>query len=305
MNVFISTTTFGVYSKAPLKELRKYGIRHFLNPFKRKLSEHEIKSILKKKNYTGLIAGTEALNAKVLSFAPSLRVISRVGVGLDNIDLKRAAKQNIKIYNTPDVLTDVVAELSLGLMLCCLRKISSHDARMHKGMWQKEMGTLLKGRTLGIIGLGRIGKRVAQLAKAFGADIIFYDKKPLRNSQYKSVKLNTLLKNSDIISLHCATGDQIISKSQISMMRKGVCIINTSRGTIINENALYNGLKSGKVGSAGLDVFNDEPYSGKLTKVQNVVLTSHIGSYAKEARVQMEMQAVNNLIKGLKKAGLL
>jgi len=305
MDIFISTTTFGVYSREPLQELRDHGLRYTLNQFRRKLSPEEIGAILKDKHFVGLIAGTETLNAKILSAAQSLRVISRVGVGLDTIDLDAARKRNITIYNTPAVLTDAVAELTIGLMLCCLRKIVSHDRRMHNAVWQKEMGVLLKRKTVGVIGLGNIGKRVAHLAKAFGAHVIFYDKKKIRNKLYKQVRLNTLLKDADIISLHCTSSNQIISKEHIARMKKGVCIINTSRGGLIDENALYKGLKTGQIRSAGLDVFNDEPYTGKLTQLDNVVLTPHIGSYAKEARIEMEKQAVLNLIKGLKKVGLL
>ena len=294
MRVYISTTTFAEYSQRPLDLLKERKVDFELNSCNRKLSEEEIKGILSTGAYSGIIAGTEPLTKEVLESAKNLGVISRVGVGMDNVDLEAAKKLKIKVFNTPDVLTDSVAELTLGLMLCCLRKITLLDRNIREGVWKKQMGQLLKGKTVGLIGFGRIGQRVGQLVNAFGASIMFYD---IKNE--KSVTLKKLITSADIISIHAGSKDAVIGKKEIEIMKQGVILINTSRGVAINEKDLLDGLKSGKVLSAGLDVFESEPYSGELKNLDNVVMTAHVGSYAKESRMAMEIEAVENLLKGL------
>ena len=300
MKVFISTSTFAENDQEPLIRLRKKGITFDFNPHKRKLSEDEITGFLKKDSYVGLLAGTEPLTEGVLKSSKVLKVISRIGVGLDNLDLKAAKKLKIKVFNTPGVLTDSVAELTLGLILSCLRKIALMDRKIRQKVWSKEMGLLLRDKTLGLIGFGRIGRRVAELAKVFGAKVIFYDQMPIRSIIAKKVSLDALLKNSDIISVHASSKDCLINASEIKKMKQGAVLINTSRGSAVEENSLLQGLKSGKIAFAGLDVFEQEPYYGALVNLDNVVLTPHVGSYAKEARIKMELAAVENLLKGLK-----
>jgi D-3-phosphoglycerate dehydrogenase len=296
MKVFISTTTFAEYSKEPLELLRKKGIDFKMNPHGRKLSEAEIGDILEGQGYEGLIAGTEPLTRKVLEKAGSLKVISRVGVGMDNVDLKTAGELGIKVRNTPSVLVDSVAELTIGMIMCCLRRIVSADRNVRNKGWKKEMGALFRGKTLGIIGLGKIGKRVAQLAKAFGAKVVFCDIKKIKTSRYRQVSMERLLAESDIISVNSSSKDVLISEKEISRMKNGAMITNTSRGSAVDEESLYRALKTGKISMAALDVFSDEPYHGKLTELDNVVMTPHMGSYAREARVRMELEAVENLI---------
>jgi len=300
MKVFISTSTFAEYNQEPLIRLRKKGIAFDFNPHKRRLSEDEITGFLKKGSYVGLLAGTEPLTERALESGKALRVVSRIGVGLDNLDLRAAKKLKIKVFNTPDVLTDSVAELTIGLVLSCLRKIALMDRKIRLKVWSKEMGLLLRDKTLGLIGFGRIGRRVAELAKVFGAKVIFHDQMPIRSSIAKRVSLDVLLKNCDIISVHASSKDCLINAKEIKKMRQGVILINTSRGSAIDENSLLQGLKSGKIAFAGLDVFEQEPYYGALVDLNNVVLTPHVGSYAKEARVKMELAAVENLLRGLK-----
>jgi len=305
MKVFISTTTFAQFSKEPLDILRKNKADFVLNPLKRRLSEQEIGRFLQEKPYLGLIAGTEPITNSVLMNAKSLKVISRVGVGMDNIDLSAAKKLNLKIYNTPNVLIDSVAELTIGLILDALRRISLMDRNIRNKAWNKQMGLLFKGKILGIIGFGKIGRRVAALAKAFEVEVIFHDLRPIKTRIARQVSFARLIKDADIISVHSSARGMLISRDEIKKMKEGVVLVNTSRGSAIDEEALYAGLKSGKIASAALDVFSNEPYSGKLTALENCILTPHIGSYAKESRIQMEIEAVNNLFKGLGAAGKL
>jgi len=299
--VFISTTTFGEDDPSILKELAKAKISTTMNPHARRLNEAEITDILVKGQYDGLLAGLEPLTENVLAKAKTLKVISRVGVGMDNVDQVAAKKLGIKVFNTPGVLTDAVAELTLGFILAALRKIALLDRKMHVGQWEKKMGALLKGKTVGIVGFGNIGMRVAQLALAFGANIIFTDVRKIKKAKSKQVSVARLIKSANIISLHCSGKDCVIGEKEIQAMKEGVIIINTARGSLIDEKALFKGVSSGKVACAGLDVFLEEPYKGELSKLDNVILTPHIGSYAREARVIMEKMAVDNLIKSFLK----
>lgn len=300
MKIFISTTTFARYSDEPLKLLKDAGIKYDLNPYNRKLKECEIEKILKKNSYNGLIAGTEPLTGDVLKNAGSLKVISRAGVGLDNLDLATAKTLSLKVYSTPYVLIDSVAELTIGLIICCLRRVTSMNGKIRSKIWKKETGLLFRDKILGIIGFGKIGKRVARLARTFGTQIIFYDLRSISSKLFKQVSLNKLLSDSDIISIHSSAKNTLIARKEISKMKKGLILVNTSRGSVIDEDSLCRGLRSGKVGFAALDVYEQEPYSGKLLKLDNIIFTPHIGSYAKEARIKMEIEAVKNLINGLK-----
>lgn len=300
--VFISTTSFAKDDQSPLKLLESAGMDISLNPLAKKLSEREISEFLKDTDY--LIAGTESLTRAVLGSAKKLKIISRVGVGLDNVDLQAAEEFGIKVYNTPYGPTISVAELTIGLVLDLLRMVSNMDRDMRSGVWKKRMGNLLKGKKVGIVGFGRIGQKVAELMMPFGAEISYYDvgdiKKQL-NCSFK--KLNDLLQWADIITLHCSASEEgkaIIGKDELKRMNKGAWLVNASRGGLVDEAALYSSLKEGHLSGAALDVFEEEPYRGPLTGLDNVILTPHIGSYAKEARVKMEIDAVENLLKGLK-----
>lgn len=306
MKIFISTSTFGEDNNVFFL-LKDKSITYKLNTLGRKLTEQEIKGALLSDNYVGLIAGTEPLTKDILDNS-SLRVISRVGVGIDNIDLTSATSKGIKVYNTPDAVTEAVAELTVGFIFCALRKINILNIMMRNKIWEKKMGFLLRDKTVGIIGFGRIGRAVANKLKALGAKVMFFDKDEnavVGDSNFHKHSFDDILRQADIITLHADTKEQIIGKKEISAIRRGAIIINTARGNLIDEDALCAGLKSGKVSCACLDVFKEEPYSGPLTALDNTILTPHIGSYAREARIEMEKQAVENLIKGFKEEGLL
>jgi len=235
VKVFVSTTSFGAYKKEPIDILKRSKLNVDMNPFARKLQPQEISELLSKTKYVGLIAGTEDLSGTVLKGASSLKVISRVGVGLDNIDLKVAEERKIKVYGTPGILTDAVAELTLGFILSALRRIPFQDRNLRSRRWQKEMGTLLKGKVVGLVGFGRVGRRVAKLIKAFGAKVIFTDIEKKQSAAFPQVSLNRLLKEADIVSVHASTKKEIISREEISKMKRGVVFINTSRGEAVDE----------------------------------------------------------------------
>ena len=298
--VFIATSSFGEDDPSVLKMLTDAGLAYTLNPYRRRLNEAEIVQGLVEGEYTGLLAGLEPLTRNALAQAKALKVISRVGVGMDNVDQGAAKELGIKVFNTPGVLTDSVAELTLGLMLSALRKIPLMDRQIREGRWVKSMGALLKGKTVGIVGFGAIGQRVAELVLAFGAKVVFTDVHEVIEAGAQQVPLAELIAQADIISFHSSGKECLVSDNEIARMKEGVILVNTARGSLIDEGALARGLSSGKIGAAALDVFCDEPYAGGLAELDTTVLTAHVGSYAREARVQMERMAVVNLINAFK-----
>lgn len=297
--VAVTTSSFAEYDKAPLEILRKAGYKVVTNSYKRRLRAEEVLKLCK--DAVGIIAGTESLDSSVLSKLPYLKAISRCGAGVENIDLNFTGKHKIKIYNTPDAPTQAVAELTVGLILNLLRKINQMDYGIKNGKWEKLMGNLLAGKKIGIIGFGRIGRRVAELLRAFNCEIAYHD--PFVKNKllsFKRIAKEKLLAWADIVTIHASTGEMVLGAKELKLMRKGAWLVNVSRGMAIKEGALCDALRRNLLRGAALDVFSQEPYNGKLTKLTNVVLTSHIGSYAKESRITMEEQAVENLLKGLK-----
>ena len=306
--ILFSTSSFNIDSYEDKKILLANGFSLVTNPFKRRLTEIEIKNLLKDE-FVGIIAGLEPLNQNVLSSAKSLRVISRCGIGIDNIDLKSASKNGIEVFNTPDAPSQSVAELTLAHILNLLRHVSYSDRSLRINNWDRKKGFLLSGKTVGIIGLGRIGLKVAKLVSAFGAKVIYRDiKKTNGYMNFKNVSLNILLEESDIISLHIPynkTTHHIIDIKSLNKMKRSAILVNLSRGGLIDEEALFKVLKHKRIQGAGLDAFFNEPYQGNLLTLENILLTPHIGSLANESRIRMEKEALANLITGLKKSKLI
>ncbi len=305
--ILATTSSFAKGAPEQLETLKRAGLEVVLNPHGRKLEEKELLELLGQYHPLGLLAGTEAVTRKILQAAKDyLRVISRVGAGWDNVDHQAAAELGMRVYRTPGVLTEAVAELTLGLILAALRLIPWHDRQIRQGIWQKSMGSLLQGKLVGLIGCGAIGRRVAELVQAFGARVIYYDPRPLKVSGALAVPLPNLLAEADIITLHASGKDKILGRVELAYISKpGVILINTARGGLVDEAALNKCLAEGRPAFACLDVFEQEPYRGPLSARENVILTSHIGSYAREARRQMEKEAVANLLAGLREVGAL
>jgi|SaaInlStandDraft_6_1057023.scaffolds.fasta_scaffold39186_2 D-3-phosphoglycerate dehydrogenase / 2-oxoglutarate reductase len=303
--VYITTSSFATFSNEPLELLDKNGISFELNDRGRKLTPEEVKSSLQK--YAGVIAGTELYTKENLSQLPNLKVISRLGVGMDNIDLAYAEKQGLKVYKTKTTPALAVAELTLGFILDLLRKINVQNNQLKTGVWNKQMGELLTGKTLGIAGLGNIGKELVKILKGFNLNIIahdlYRDESFAKKYNVQYVELDTLLKHSDIVSLHLNLTDEtnkLFNYTTFKKMKKNAVLINASRGEIINETDLIKALDEKLIQGAGLDVFENEPYNGPLVNYENVILTPHIGAYAKEIRMKMELESVENLIEGFK-----
>jgi len=299
MKIVITTSSFATYDRTPLDELEKNQIDYTINPYGRKLTKDQVIDLAK--DADGLVAGTELLDGDVLEQLPKLKVISRCGAGLDTVDLEKAKKLNIEVLFTPYGPTLAVAELTLGLILDLLRKITAMDRELRSGLWKKQMGNQLKGKKIGILGLGRIGQKVAELLTPLGVKIVYYDICAIEGA-FNAVSKNELLSWADIITIHRpanADGKPVIGEEELDLMKDNTWLINVSRGGMVDERALCSALKNGKLAGAALDVFENEPYEGPLRSLDNVILTPHIGSYAKEGRIQMEKDAVQNLINGL------
>ena len=242
-----------------------------------------------------IVRSRTKLTRELIEKADNCKIIARVGVGLDNIDEEAAKTKNIRVINAVEGAMNAVAELVLGLMLSLARQTARGDREIRKGNWLKKelKGTELRGKYLGIIGLGNIGKRLGRLARALNMNIIGYDVIPIDEEFSKEVglmkaDLNTLLQSSDFISIHVPLLDStyhLLDAQKMSTMKKTAKIINTSRGGVVDEDALYDAIKNGTLGGAALDVFEKEPAIGnKLAELDNVILTPHIGAQTKEAQ---------------------
>lgn len=303
--IIITTTSFARHDPSLLAMLEQKGFDVTLNTLGRKLKREEIVNLCS--DYAGIIAGTEKYDRDILSQLPGLKVISRCGTGLDSIDLVAAKGCGIRVYNTPDAPTLAVAELTVGLILNLLRMISQMDADIRNKKWDKKMGYLLAGKKVGIIGYGRIGQKVGNLLAAFDTELAYCDVEEKPHCRYCGRKeFEEVLGWADIVTLHLSQPKEkkaIIGYRELMLMKKGAWIVNVSRGNLVDETALYDALKSGHLSGAALDVFEKEPYSGPFEELKNVLLTPHIGSYAREARIEMETQAVKNLLSGFCREG--
>jgi len=275
-------------------------------------NEDELARIIK--GFDGLIVRSKPLvTRKVIESADRLKVIARAGVGLDNIDVKAAEERGIALINAPESSTQSVAELAIGLMLAVARKIAFSDRRMREGYWAKKeaMGVELSGKTLGVIGVGRIGSAVARIAKyGFNMHILYYDV-ACRDDLNKDlgaecVSIEELLKRSDIVTIHVPLLPEtrhMINEEKLRLMKKTAILINTSRGAVVDTAALVKALSEGWIAGAGLDVFEEEPLpkDHPLTKLDNVVLTPHIGASTKEAQEKAGVEVARKIVEFFKK----
>lgn len=299
--VLITTVPFGKIDRRPLDLLEAAGVEYVINPHGRRLTEGELEKLAP--GFDALIAGTEPITAKVMAAAQGLRMISRVGIGLDNVDLLEARARGICVAYTPDAPAPAVAELAIGLMLSLLRSIHTAHTEIRAGAWHRHMGRRLSDSTVGVLGVGRIGSRVIRHLSGFGPRILAHDIAPDKNvSGVEWVTKEEMYRTADIITLHLPLTQatwNLISADQLAGMRPGSFIVNTSRGGIVNEAALAGALRRGHLAGAALDVFCTEPYTGELAEVPGCLLTSHMGSMTEDCRARMEIEATQNALQFL------
>lgn len=257
---------------------------------------------------------TDKIDAELMDRAKKLKIVSNYAVGYDNIDLEEATKRGIMVTNTPGVLTETTADLTFALLMATARRIVEGDKFVRAGKWKTWgpmllLGQDIYGATLGLIGLGRIGYAVAKRAKGFDMKVMYYDQ--VRNEKAEQelglefVTLEKLLKESDFVSIHVPLTPQtrhLINEKTLSLMKKNAILINTARGPIVDEKALYEALVNNRIAGAGLDVMDPEPPSmdNPLLRLDNVVLLPHIGSASVATRTKMAIMAAENLVAGLK-----
>ncbi len=256
---------------------------------------------------------TDKIDAEIMDAAPNLKVIGNYAVGYNNIDVEYAKKKGIVVTNTPGVLTDATADLAFALILAAARRVVEGDKFMRDGKFKGWAPMLLLGKdvwgaTLGIIGAGRIGQALGIRAKGFNMKILYYSRKRKEEfemaTRAKYVELDELLRESDIISIHVPLTEDtwhLIDKREFEIMKDGAILINTSRGEVVNEEAMIEALKSGKLFAAGLDVYYNEPnVNPELYKLKNVVLTPHIGSATESTRRKMAEMVCSDVVRVLK-----
>jgi len=306
MKILVTPTSFKPDSETPaMKKLKAFAGALVFNPVGKPLSEDELIPLLE--GCDACIAGLDYYTPKVLESAKTLKVISRYGVGVDRVDLAAAKAKNIVVCNTPGANNQAVADLAFALLLSTARRLPILDRKTKEGLWPRSNGTELYGKTIGIMGLGAIGRAVARRATGFSMKVIAYD--PFINTEYAQANgivpadFDTVIREADFLSLHLPLTEQtrhVISADVMRAMKKGAIIVNTARGGLIDEAAAYEFLASEHLGGMGLDVYEEEPpQKSPLFELENVVLTPHTSAHTAEATEAMADMSVQNLIEVL------
>jgi len=303
MKLFVSTHPFSSTSAIPMQMIKDNNIKLSVNEHGRKNSSEELAQDIKDAEV--LIAGTEKITDEVLQNAPNLKLISRVGIGLDGIDFDLCKKYGVRVTYTPDAPTMAVAELCVAMILDLARKVTYTNNNLKtNNSWDRYMGTLLYGKTIGILGMGRIGKSLVHLLSSFNVQFKVYDIEPDlaygRLYNVKFVSKEEVLKSSDVVSVNVPLKEDTknyIALPELTLMQKHAILINSARGGIINEADLYSALTKGLIHSAAIDVFEVEPYVGNLKELENCILTCHMGASTIDSRTDMEVQALEEAIR--------
>lgn len=296
--ILIATSSFSEKILAKKKNFfKKKKIKIIKNPFKKTLNKKQLLKYLDN-NLVGILSGNEILDKKILTKAHNLKVISRCGVGYNNIDTKYLNEKKIKLCLTDDEHVISTAELTFLHILASLKKFHFNIDKNNFAKWKRKKGFLLNKKKVGLIGLGKVGKYLAKLLTSFGCEIYYFD--ILKVSKYNFINFNKILKMCDIISLHTPLTRKtrnLINAKNLKFLKKNAILLNLSRGNIINERDLANFLKKRSDVMVSLDCYTKEPYKGKLTQFENIIMTPHIGTFSYETRDLMEEKALHNLCK--------
>jgi D-3-phosphoglycerate dehydrogenase len=303
MKILVTPASFKPNTTGPaMDQLRSFADTLVFNPENRPLSEKELLPLIE--TCDGCIAGLDPFTRKVIENAKNLKVISRYGTGVDNVDLEAAQENGVTVCRTPGVNSQAVAELAFGLMLCLVRKLPFLDNSTREGKWDRSVGTELHQKTLGLVGLGAVGKAVARIAAGFSMRVLAcdlnIDREFAKAHGVIPVDFNHLVRESDILSLHLPFNPDtrhILSGNVMRTMKRNAIIVNTARGGLIDEEAACVLLKSGHLGGLALDVYEEEPlHTSPLFVLDNVILTPHTAARTVEATAAMAAVSVQNLI---------
>ncbi len=306
--IAVTVWSFGRVGGDPIRRLERAGFRVTRNTTGRTLRKEETRALAH--DAVGVIAGVERWDDGLLAACPHLRIISRIGVGLDAVDLEAAQRRGVAVTTTPSPTTQPVAEVTLGMILGLLRHLPTYRDIMEQGRWQAVPGRLLAGMTLGIVGLGRIGHRLVKLVRPFDMTLLVSEPKPdrpfMQRYGARLVRLKTLLAQSDIVSLHLSYSPPVrylMNRARFRMMKPTALFINTARGPLVDEAALVSALRNRRLAGAALDVFETEPYRGALARLPNVITTPHVASFTQESWRAMEREAVDTVLAELVRRG--
>jgi len=301
--VLVTTVPFGEIDPQPIRLLEQGNLPFVINPFGRRLKEEELADMIEE--YEVLIAGTEPITERVLRRAPNLRLIARVGIGLDNVALPVAREMGIAVTYTPDAPSAAVAELTIGQILALLRRTMQADRGMRQGVWHRWIGRRLGQLTVGVIGVGRVGRLVIRHLQGWSpmrilANDLVVDDEFGRMTGCVWTDRETILREADIITLHIPLTPQTMNffgERELAMMKPDAILINMARGGIVNESALAVHLRNRPNFSAAVDVFVQEPYGGELAGLENCLLSCHMGSATRDCRLRMETEATQEVIR--------
>jgi D-3-phosphoglycerate dehydrogenase len=303
--VLVTTCPFGEVDPDPVQLLETEKIPFTPNPFNRRLREEELAEIIAP--YEVVIAGTEPITEAVLQRATNLRLIARVGIGLDSVALRGARSRGIAVTYTPAAPSPAVAELAVGQMLALLRQTPTANREIREGIWRRRIGRRLGLMTVGVVGVGRIGRRVIKHLKGWSPQILAHDiREDLDFSGMTGctwTDAETIYRRADIITLHVPLTRRtrgMIGEPQLAMMKPDAVLINTARGELVDEGALARALRAKPQFSAAIDVFEEEPYHGELTGLENCLLSSHMGSGTRDCRLRMELEAAQEVVRYFK-----
>ncbi len=306
--IYITSRSFGQRCEEALRLIESVAEIE-RNPYGRAMSEHELLKVVG--DVEGLIVGADKIDRKIIEGSEKLKIIARHGIGVDNIDLKAATDNNVIVTYAPHVNADSVADFTMGLILSVARHIPQAHISMSQGKWEstKFIGVETCGKTIGIVGLGEIGHKVAKRAKGFDMRVLYWSRRRKTNIEeelgVQYVSLETLLRESDFITVHVALTDEtynMIGKKEFNLMKKTAYLINTARGPIVEERALYEALKDGKIAGAAVDVYCEEPPSADnpLLKLDNVIKTPHTAAYTFEAVRRMDLVNAEDVVRFFK-----
>lgn len=299
-SIFVTLSTFAEYDREPIRLLETGGVPFQVHGTGKRITTAEL--VAHGRDATAVIAGVEPYDAETIRRLPALRCISRCGIGVDSIDLDAARARGIAVLNTPGQPAAAVAELGVAMMLALCRNLPRQIAHARRREWERLEAHLLGRRRVGLVGFGRIGRRIAELLRPFGTEIWVTDPAALieADQHVSFVPLARLLRECDIVSIHAARSAEqplLIGAAEIATMKRGALLINLARGGMVDEGALHDALASGHLAGAGLDVYVNEPYRGPLCGLDNVLLTPHSATLTVETRSAMEGEAVNNVLR--------
>lgn len=294
----ITTSSFDMTNPL-LDRFEENGWNIVRNPLGRKMTEDEVLDLLLSNSVEAMVAGVESLTSNVFAQNPQLKMVSRCGSGLDSVDVAAANAATVELYRTPEAPAEAVAELTISLAIAVLRRVGEADRLIRSGKWQALMGRSYGRSRVGIAGLGHVGSRVAAVSSVLGAEVGFTDHY-VNSDVYKEFgDIEELAEWADVLTIHLphdeSTHHTVNAEVLVALGSEGV-VVNTARGGLVDEAALYEALTEGRIAGAALDVYESEPYSGPLATLPNVMLTCHMGSYARQVRYAMESEALQNAL---------